>query len=256
MVETKRYYSEKGLTASLYDITTALDPTLVGDIEVYAAMVPAGGHVLELGAGTGRVSLDFAARGFRVTGLDLAPAMLAQAEAKRAVLPPELAARLTFVQGDMAALSLPGVYDAVICPYYGLSHLPAGAAWKNVFSGVARHLKPGALAAFHLPDAKRMAEAPKAPKGMPVLQHTLPDGHKLLVYIHERTARLDIGRFDQVVDHVVTDTFGKEQRRARERITFYDADPTPYAQAAGLVKDREPIPQGGVGAIHVFRKLG
>lgn len=257
MTETRRYYSDKGLTASFYDITTALDPTLAGDIEIYAGLVPPGGHVLELGAGTGRVSLDFAGRGFHVTGLDLAPAMLAQAQAKRAALPPELAARLTFVQGDMAALSLPDTYDAVICPYFGLAHLPAGAAWKNVFAGVARHMKPGALAAFHLPDAARMAEAPKSPKGVPVLQHTLDAaGRKLLVYIHERTARLDIGRFDQVVDHVVTDALGKEERRARERLTFYSADPTPFAAEAGLVQDRDPIPLGGAGAIHVFRKPG
>ncbi len=255
MTETRRYYSEKGLTATFYDVVTALDPTLQGDIDIYGGLVPAGGHVLELGAGTGRVSLALAERGLSVTGLDLAPTMLAQAQAKRATLAPELASRLTFIQGDMAALSLPDTYDAVICPYFGLAHLPAGAAWRNVFAGVASHMKPGALAAFHLPDAKRMAEAPRAPKGVPVLQHTLDwSGRKLLVYIHERTARLDIGRFDQVVDHVVTDAFGKEERRARERLTYYAADPTPVAEAAGLVQDREPIPQGGAGAIHVFRK--
>lgn len=254
MVETKRYYSEKGLTASVYDITTALDPTLAGDIDIYAGLAPSGGHVLELGAGTGRVSLALAERGLRVTGLDLAPTMLNQAQAKRAALPADLAGRLTFVQGDMAALALPDTYDAVICPYFGLAHLPAGASWRNVFSGVARHLAPGSLAAFHLPDAQRLAEAPRAPKGVPVLQHVLPDGRKLLVYIHERTARPDIGRFDQVVDHVITDAFGKEERRARERLTYYAADPAPFAEAAGLVTDRAPIPLGGAGAIHVFRK--
>lgn len=257
MTETRRYYSEKGLTATFYDVVTALDHSLEGDITLYAGLAPTGGHVLELGAGTGRVSLPLAEMGLRVTGLDLAPNMLAQAEAKRGDLAPAVAARLRFVQGDMAALALPETYDTVICPFFALAHLPAGAAWRNVFAGVVRHLKPGGLAAFHLPDAARMAEAPKTPRGIPVLQTTLnAAGRKLLIYVHERTLRRDIGRFDQVVDHVVTNAAGKEERRARERLTYYAADPTPFALEAGLTLDRDPIPMGGVGAIYVFRRPG
>ena len=37
-------------------------------------------------------------------------------------------------------------------------------------------------------------------------------------------------------------------------LTFYMADPTPFAQAAGLTPDRPPIDIGGVGDIWVFRK--
>ncbi len=71
MTETRRYYSDKGLTATVYDVVTALDPTLAGDIDLYAGLAPAGGHILELGAGTGRVSIALAEKGFRVTGYRL-----------------------------------------------------------------------------------------------------------------------------------------------------------------------------------------
>jgi SAM-dependent methyltransferase len=254
MVETRPYYSEKGLTAAFYDLTTAMDPTLAGDIEIYESLSPPGGSVLELGAGTGRVAFALAERGRAVLGLDLAPTMLAQAQARRTAADPELAARLRFVRGDMAQLNLGEAFDAVICPYFGLAHLPAGAAWRNVFAGVARHLKPGGLAAFHLPRAERLAQAPAVPSDVPVLRTPIDAaGRHLSIFIRERIAKVDIGRFDQVVDHVITDGGGRVERRARERLTYYAADPEPFAAAAGLILDRPAIDLGGVGAVHVFR---
>lgn len=52
--------------------------------------------------------------------------MLAQAEAKRALLGPEVSQRLRFVRGDMAALALNETFDVVVATYYALAHLPAG----------------------------------------------------------------------------------------------------------------------------------
>ena len=71
MPEVRPYYSDKGLAATFYDLTTEADSSLAGDIDLYAAMAP-GGSVLELGSGTGRVSLALAERGMRVLGVDLA----------------------------------------------------------------------------------------------------------------------------------------------------------------------------------------
>ena len=159
-VETRPYYSEKSLSARFYDLTTAADTSLAGDIDLYAALAPAGGSVLELGSGTGRVSFALAARGIEVLGVDLAPAMLAQAEAKLRATRPDLAARLRFQRGDMASLNLGERFDAVIAPYFALGHLPCGAAWRNVFTGVARHLKPSGRAAFHLPSAEMLGQPP------------------------------------------------------------------------------------------------
>jgi hypothetical protein len=43
-------------------------------------------------------------------------------------------------------------------------------------------------------------------------------------------------------------------RRSAERLTYYVADPTPFAAAAGLSLARAPIRLGGVGDVWVFRK--
>lgn len=252
MADVRPYYSDKGLTATFYDLTTAMDPTLAGDIDLYLSLVPEGGLVLELGAGTGRVSFALAEAGRSVVGLDLAPSMLAQAEKRLASAPAEVAARLRFVRGDMATLKLDQRFDAVICPFFGLAHLPAGAAWRNVFAGVAAHLKPGGRAAFHLPSPEALAR-PAPPPDVPVLRTPLDGGRRLSIYIKSRTSKPAVGRFDQVIDQVVTDASGKVERQAAERLTYYAADPAPYAEAVGLALDRPPVDLGGVGAVHVFR---
>ncbi|HET6970726.1 MAG TPA: class I SAM-dependent methyltransferase, partial [Phenylobacterium sp.] len=62
-MKTRAYYGEGSLSAAFYDVVTAADGRLRGDDALYAALAPAGGQVLELGCGTGRLTADLAARG-------------------------------------------------------------------------------------------------------------------------------------------------------------------------------------------------
>jgi SAM-dependent methyltransferase len=252
--EVRPYYSQRGLSAAYYDLLTEADTSLKGDVDAYADLAPAGGSVLELGVGTGRVAFALAERGMRVTGVDLAPAMLDQARAKRDALPAEVAARVTLRLGDMTSLALEGAFDVVICPFFGLAHLPAGAAWRNVFEVIARHMRPGGRAAVHLPLAEMM-QSPAPNPSAPVLRAPVGDqGRVLELYVRERSFRPRNRRFDQVLDYVLADAFGAVERRSLERLTFYAADPAPFARAAGLEVDGAPTPLGGVGEIHRFRK--
>src|SRR5689334_5217528 len=104
MSRVRPYYADQSLSAAFYEVVTAADRQLAGDIEVYAGLAAAASSVLELGAGAGRVAFALAERGFAVTGVDLAPAMLAKARARQAVAPAAVAGQLNFRQGDMTAL--------------------------------------------------------------------------------------------------------------------------------------------------------
>jgi SAM-dependent methyltransferase len=254
MAQARPYYSDKSLSAAFYDVVTGADARLLGDIEVYAGMVPEGGSVLELGAGSGRVALALAELGRSVVGVDLSPAMLAKAQARLAQAPPQVAGRLEFRRGDMTALDLKRRFDAVICPYFTLAHLPAGAAWRNTFAVAARHLEPGGLAAFHLPLLEIMRLPGPANPDHPVMDQPLGDGRRLLLFVRERKFREAVGRLDQVIEYVELGPAGV-LRRASERLTYYLTDPEPFAAAAGLVRDRDAVALGGVGEIWVFRKV-
>lgn len=252
--KTRPYYAPGSLSAAWYDLVTAADHRLGGDVEVYAGLAPPGGSVLELGAGSGRIAGALALRGLSVIGIEIAPAMLEKAQTRRATLPPEAQARLELRRGDMMTLDLKRTFDLVICPYFTLAHVPVGAAWKNTFAVAARHLAPGGRTAFHLPSLEAMKSQGAPVPDRPVLSEPLPDGRTLLLFVRERTFRPDINRLDQVIDYAVADSAGRIVERSPERLTYWMADPTPFAAGAGLEADGAPIDVGGVGDIWVFRK--
>jgi len=253
MTRSRPYYGAGGLSAIFYDVVTGADAHLAGDVEIYADLAPAGGAVLELGTGSGRIAFALAERGLAVTGVDLAPAMLARAKARLAEAEPQVQERLEFRLGDMTALDLKRTFDLVLCPYFTLAHVPAGAAWRNTFAVMARHLASGGACAVHLPLAELM-EGPGPPPEAVVLDQPLAGGGRLQLHVLERRFRPDIGRLDQVMDYVERDAGGQVLRRSAERLSYWAADPRPFAMAAGLVPDRPPQRLGGVGDIWVFRK--
>jgi SAM-dependent methyltransferase len=63
--------------------------------------------VLELGAGSGRVTIPLARDGHRVVALDQSPAMLARLRARIAHLPAAVADRITPAHGDLRSFAIP-----------------------------------------------------------------------------------------------------------------------------------------------------
>ena len=78
----------------------------------------AAGPVLELGCGTGRVSIPMAKAGSVVVGLDRSASMLARARkrARRSAL----AGSLRFVRGDVRALPFPAAGFRLVAAPYGI----------------------------------------------------------------------------------------------------------------------------------------
>ena len=99
-----------------------------------------GGHVLELGVGTGRLALPLADRGLDVTGLDASPAMLGRLRAKPG------ADRLTVVEGDMAdplPEAVDGSFAVVLVGFNTFFNLTTAEAQASCVAAVARLLRPG-----------------------------------------------------------------------------------------------------------------
>ena len=104
------------------------------------ARVPAGGRVLDLACGTGLGMLQYLRRGFAVTGVDVAPAMIEQA---RALLPHGAPVEFTIARAE-ALPFLDATFDLVSCAQAFHWFEP-----RAVFSECARVLRPGgALAIF------------------------------------------------------------------------------------------------------------
>lgn len=105
-------------------------------------------RVLELGCGTGAHAEMLARMGVYVHGVDLSAEMLARAEARKASLPAEIAARLTFSHGDVRSVRMETTYDAVISLFHVMSYQTSSADLKLTFETAAAHLAKGGVFLF------------------------------------------------------------------------------------------------------------
>ena len=104
-------------------------------------------RLLELGCGSGRVTLPLARwaapLGGQVVGLDLAPAMLAGAEAGLAAEPAAVRAAVRLAQADMRAFALDERFDLIIIPFNTLGHLHSIKDQLACLATARRHLASG-----------------------------------------------------------------------------------------------------------------
>src|SRR5947209_7030918 len=111
-------WREAGL-AALYDAFP-----FDADIPLYLRLAAqAGGNVLELACGTGRVLLPLAQAGYHVTGVDASPAMLDLARQKLAQAGPEIAGRVRLVNGDLRNVELSERFNLAIVAVKSFAYL-------------------------------------------------------------------------------------------------------------------------------------
>ena len=145
--ETKRRYVRKlfGTIADRYDFITGFlsygqDRRWKRRL-IREASLSHGQRVVDLACGTGDIALQAAARGARVTGLDITPRMVELARAKAKLARHEgLWPVPTFVIGDMTALPFPSASVDVVTTGYGLRNVPV---LEEAVDEIARVLRPG-----------------------------------------------------------------------------------------------------------------
>lgn len=130
------------------------------DIDFYVRLARQhGGPVLELGAGSGRVSVELAALGLDVTALDHSAAMIERGRARCEAL---TAGRVTFVEGDLRRFSLGATFPLIVAPFNVLQHLYDPEDFHACFTRVREHLSPGGRFVFdvRVPQARELARDP------------------------------------------------------------------------------------------------
>ena len=159
-----------------------------------------GGPVLDLGAGTGRVAADLAARGHEVVALDSDPALLA-----------ELAARtpaVTTVTADAREFDLDVTFPLVIAPMQLIQIVGGAGGRAAMLDRVHAHLNEGGLFAAALarpldaiPEPDGPGEGPGEP-GPPIPDMLERDGWLFSsqpVAVEERNGSVVVTRSRQAV---------------------------------------------------------
>lgn len=116
----------------------------------------AGGPVLEIGCGTGRLLLPMLAEGLDVEGLDRSPQMLDRLRAKAELA--GLAPRLHCT--DMRGFSLPRRYALIVVPFRTFLHLDTQDEQLEFLRTCRAHLLPEGrlIANFFHPSLRRLVE--------------------------------------------------------------------------------------------------
>jgi SAM-dependent methyltransferase len=132
-----------GETASTYDADEAsmFEPANLEPAVAFLADLAGDGEVLEFAIGTGRVALPLSARGLRVSGIDLSPAMVAQLRAKA----PGDESSVPVVIGDIATARVSGAgsFSLVYLVFNTITNLTTQDAQVDCFVNAATHLRPG-----------------------------------------------------------------------------------------------------------------
>jgi ubiquinone/menaquinone biosynthesis C-methylase UbiE len=119
------------------------------EIDFYLDLMrAAGGPVLEIGVGTGRIAVPAAMQGVEVTGIDFSREMLAVAERKARASAP-LSGTLTLVQADMRSLELQRRdFSLVTIPSRTLLLATTYQDQFRTLCCAARRLRPGGMLAL------------------------------------------------------------------------------------------------------------
>jgi ubiquinone/menaquinone biosynthesis C-methylase UbiE len=143
------------------DVYDSIYSYVLDDIPFYVEeALAAGGPVLELGCGTGRVTIPIAAAGVDITGVESSTAMLDIARRKAAALSEGSRPRL--VEGDMRELSLGGQqFHLIIIPFRGFLALMTVEDQMSALSSISSHLAPGGKLIFDVfvPDLDMLVQA-------------------------------------------------------------------------------------------------
>ncbi|AQG79574.1 aminotransferase class III-fold pyridoxal phosphate-dependent enzyme [Spirosoma montaniterrae] len=122
------------------------------DIAYYVDLAKeAGGPILELGCGSGRVTLPLLSGGYHVTGVDNSQDMLDILSKRMQHRSREEQSRLTMCREDARNFQLGNAFSLVIFPYCSLLLFTDPADRKSILKSVRRHLTSSGLFAFDAP---------------------------------------------------------------------------------------------------------
>ena len=169
------------------------------DVPFYLGLAEhAGGPLLELGCGTGRLLVPLARAGFEITGVDLSEGMLQVARGKVAGLGRAAAGRIALVQGDISTLDLRQRFRLAFIAFNSFMHLTTPADQFQALQAWQAALVPGGLLVIDVdnPNPQQLAGI----DGRVELQNKWFDPSTGATVLKQVTRTLDAG---EQIQHVV-----------------------------------------------------
>jgi SAM-dependent methyltransferase len=197
-------------------------------------------RLLDLGSGTGRVSLALAGESCRVVALDSDPTLVATLRNRAG----ERQVPVEALVADARSFDLDRQFDLVLAPMQLAQLLPSQAERRSMLECIARHLAPGGRAALALlePEGDWQADAGSlpAPDMLEDVDGWVYSSQPVSVRRVDRGRTLELGRLRQVV----SPDGGRAEVLARDRLSLFRPDDLERdAGATGLIPEqRRAVP--------------
>lgn len=226
-------YAHPPTSADVFDakLYCLLHTGTEGDIAFYKHLCEHQAQVLELGCGSGRVSLPLLRQGCHVVGLELDEGMLQLAHQKREQLRPTLREKWTLVQGDMRQFAFQAQFDRIIVPFNSLYCLGGEAPIRSCFERCLQHLKPGGLLAF---DCYPMYRGDPPFDGLHGWLTTLKDGAESYDIYEQTEQDMAQQRFD--VTYTYKDRYSRAFTYTLHHHYLFEDRFEPLLEAVGFIK--------------------
>jgi SAM-dependent methyltransferase len=161
------YFGED--VAARYDESSAGEfaPQVLDPVVDFLAELAGTGPALELGIGTGRVALPLAARGIRMSGIELSAAMARRLREKPG------GEEIPVAIGDFSSTVVDGTFRLVYLVFNTIGNVTTQSGQVACFRNAAAHLEPGGAFVIEVgvPDLQRL------PPGETVIPFDVSDEH-------------------------------------------------------------------------------
>jgi SAM-dependent methyltransferase len=206
-------YDDHGFIAELYDHVTPY--RLRQDIGFFVgAAKEAGGPVLEIGCGTGRILIPTARAGIEITGLDLSPRMLAVCRERLQAESEAVQGKVCLIHADMRDFELGRKFALATIPFRAFQHLLTVEEQLSCLASVRRHLVDGGTIILDIfnPSLDALVNGPIGEEFGEEPEFSMADGRRII----RRHLTVGRDRFTQVsqveVIYHVTYPDGRKER--------------------------------------------
>jgi SAM-dependent methyltransferase len=206
-------YESYVFVAELYDYVIPYRDRPDVDFYVEAAL-QAGGPVLEIGCGTGRVLIPTARAGIEITGMDLSEHMLEVCKRRLLAEPDEVQSRVQLLRMDMRNFELGCQFRLATVPFRPFQHLISVEDQMSCLASIHRHLIQGGKLILDLfnPSLEALTSPTLGQEIGQEPEFITPDGRRV-VRRHQIVSRDYFNQINQVeLIYYVTHPDGREER--------------------------------------------